>query len=291
VDPVDVLVTVIIPVLNGAAVLFGQLSALAAQQFAGTWEVVIADNGSTDPSLLAVCTQFASTVSLTMVDAGDQRGGPHARNIGAAHARGRLLVFCDQDDVVKPGWLQALVDAAEHHEIVAGALDYQSLNRGIPLPEYWTRIPEQLGRKLGFLPTGATCNVLVHRDTFERLGGFAEDFDVSDDVDFFWRAQLAGIDVGYAPEAQVEYRLRPQPWARMKRRYAYAKDEVHLYRNFREQGMPRDSWPRVVKDWARNLGLLPAAAFSGRCRNTIAERFPYRVGRLVGSVRWHVLFL
>jgi GT2 family glycosyltransferase len=286
-----IVVSVVIPVLNGAALLWEQLNALAAQQYVGTWEIIIADNGSSDALTMAVCAHFAAVLAVTVVDASDRRGAAHARNIGAAHARGELLAFCDQDDIVKPGWLQALVDQADHHEVVAGALDYQSLNAGIPLPDYWTRIPQQLARKLGFLPSGTTCNVLVRRDAFERLGGFSEDFDVSEDVDFFWRAQLAGIDVGYAPDAQIEYRLRTRPWGRVKRRYAYAKDEVHLYRDFRGAGMPRDSWPRVAKDWARNLSLLPAAAFSRRCRTTVAERFPYRIGRLVGSLRWHVLFL
>ncbi len=286
-----VIVSVIIPVFNGAVLLGEQLSALAAQHFGAPWEVIVADNGSTDPGVLAVCTQFATLLALTIVDASDRRGGAHARNVGAAHARGELLAFCDADDVVKPGWLQGLVDAAPGHDLVAGGLDYQVLNAGIPMPEYWSRVPTQLARKLAYLPSGSTCNLLVRREAFERLGGLCEDYAVSEDVDFFWRAQLAGLDVGYAPDAQIGYRLRPDSWSRVKRRYAYAKDEVHLYREFRMRGMRRDSWRRVAKDWARNLVMLPACAFSARCRRVVAERFPYRVGRLVGSLHFRVLFL
>lgn len=286
-----VVVSVIIPVLNGARLLAEQLAALAGQQFNGNWEIIIADNGSADPAVLAVCTQFATLLALSFVDASGRRGGAHARNVGAAHARGELFAFCDADDIVKPGWLQGLVDAAEGHDVVAGSLDYQALNAGIPIPDYWTRVPRQLGRKLAFLPSGATCNMLVRRKAIDDLGGFSEDYAVAEDVDFFWRAQLAGLDLGYAPDAQIEYRLRPGSWDRIKRRYAYAKDDVHLYRVFRTRGMPRDSWPRVGKDWARNIALLPACAFSARCRHVVAERLPARVGRLVGSVRSHVLFL
>src|SRR5206468_3683315 len=46
--PVPDLVSVIIPVRNGAATLGSQLRALAAQTYPGLWEIVIADNGSTD---------------------------------------------------------------------------------------------------------------------------------------------------------------------------------------------------------------------------------------------------
>jgi glycosyltransferase involved in cell wall biosynthesis len=287
---VSFLVSVIIPVLNGAAVLAEQLNALANQQLSGAWEVIIADNGSTD-ALAAVCAQFASILTLTLVDASGLQSPAHARNVGVAHARGALLAFCDQDDVVKPGWLQALVDSSRCHDVVAGALDYQALNAGMQLPDYWKRIPENLPRKLGFLPFGSTCNLMVRRQAFECLGGFSEDFNVSDDVDFSWRAQLAGYRIGYAPDAQIEYRLRRRAWARAKRRYEFGRDQVHLYRKFRGEGMPRDSWPRVVKDWGRNLALLPAAAFNDQCRNTVEERFPYRLGRLAGSVHWRVRFL
>jgi GT2 family glycosyltransferase len=286
-----VVVSVIIPVLNGAALLYEQLNALAAQHFVGAWEIIIADNGSTDATTLAICGQFAASLALTVVDASDRIGAAHARNVGAAHAHGRLLAFCDQDDVVSPGWLQALVSHGEHHDVVAGALDYQTLNQGIPLPEYWTRVPNRLARKLGFLPSGSTCNALVTRDAFDHLGGFSEDFDASDDVDFFWRAQLLGLDVAYAPDALVAYRLRRHGWGRIKRRYAYAKDEVHLYREYRDRGMARDPVRRVVRDWGRNLLQLPLAAFSRQYRTAVAERLPYRVGRLAGSLRWHVMFL
>jgi GT2 family glycosyltransferase len=286
-----VIVSVVMPVLNGATLLAEQLAALAAQQFCGSWEIIIADNGSTDPGVLAVCAQYGALLGLAVVDASGRRGGAHARNVGAASARGELLAFCDADDVVKPGWLQRLVAAARDHDVVAGSLDYKTLNAGIPIPDYWTRVPQQLGRKLAFLPSGATCNMLVRRKAFDDLGGFSEDYAVAEDVDFFWRVQLAGLDLGYAPDAQIEYRLRRGSWDRIKRRYAYAKDDVHLYRVFRTRGMPRDSWPRVGKDWARNIALLPACAFSARCRHVVAERLPARVGRLVESVHSHVLFL
>ncbi len=42
------LVSVVIPALNTAEHLESQLSALAAQDYAGVWEVVVADNGSID---------------------------------------------------------------------------------------------------------------------------------------------------------------------------------------------------------------------------------------------------
>jgi glycosyltransferase involved in cell wall biosynthesis len=42
--------SVIIPCLNGAATIATQLAALARQQWDQPWEIVVADNGSTDES-------------------------------------------------------------------------------------------------------------------------------------------------------------------------------------------------------------------------------------------------
>jgi GT2 family glycosyltransferase len=288
---VGVLVSVIIPVFNGAELLWEQLDALAGQQFAGTWEVIIADNGSTDAETATAFAHFATVLALTVIDASGRRGAAHARNVGAAHANGELLAFCDSDDVVEPDWLQNLVAQAQDHDLVAGALDFETLNAGIPLPEYWKRPPVALARKLGFLPSGPAGNLLVRRDAFDRLGGFTEGFGACEDVDFYWRAQLAGLRVGYAASAQIGCRLRPGTWQRMERRYFYAKSEAHLYREFRARGMPRDSLRRVVKDWIRNLALLPVVMFSQQSRQVVEERLPYRIGRLVGSVRWRVVFL
>jgi glycosyltransferase involved in cell wall biosynthesis len=43
-------VSVVVPNLNGAATLPDQLEALAGQTYTGDWEVILADNGSTDTS-------------------------------------------------------------------------------------------------------------------------------------------------------------------------------------------------------------------------------------------------
>lgn len=43
-------VSIVIPCLNGAATLADQLDGIAAQEWSGEWEIVVADNGSTDGS-------------------------------------------------------------------------------------------------------------------------------------------------------------------------------------------------------------------------------------------------
>jgi glycosyltransferase involved in cell wall biosynthesis len=81
-------ISIIIPCFNEANHLGGQLAALANQCWSEPWEVIICDNGSTDQSM-AVARRYRERMpKLCIVDASDQRGQAHARNIGAQMAQG-----------------------------------------------------------------------------------------------------------------------------------------------------------------------------------------------------------
>ena len=60
-------VTVVMPVYNGSAFMAQQLDALAAQDYVGVWDVVIADNGSTDDTLVIV-DRYRTRLQLAVID-------------------------------------------------------------------------------------------------------------------------------------------------------------------------------------------------------------------------------
>jgi glycosyltransferase involved in cell wall biosynthesis len=88
-------ISVVVPVRDGAGVLAGQLGALAAQEVPEPWEVVIADNGSRDRLSEVVAARRASVPGPRVVDASGRSGVNHARNAGARAARGDRILFCD----------------------------------------------------------------------------------------------------------------------------------------------------------------------------------------------------
>src|SRR6185503_17262477 len=99
------LMSVVVPVFNEIQLLPFQLDSLAAQDYGGPWELILSDNGSSDGSG-ALARKWSDRIpGLRVVDSSDRQGGNHARNVGAAQARGDFLVFCDADDVTTPGWL------------------------------------------------------------------------------------------------------------------------------------------------------------------------------------------
>ena len=108
--------SVIIPCLNAANTIAVQLDALAAQQWDQPWEVIVADNGSTDDSI-AIIERYKTTLPhLRIADASARRGQPYALNVGAMAATGEALAFCDADDEVAPGWLSAMGEALSKHD-------------------------------------------------------------------------------------------------------------------------------------------------------------------------------
>ena len=78
-----------IPAHDVGATLGAQLDALLAQEWAGTWEIVVVDNRSTDDTAgVARAATRPRDPRVRVVDAPDRAGLCHARAVGIAAARG-----------------------------------------------------------------------------------------------------------------------------------------------------------------------------------------------------------
>ena len=285
-------VSVVIPVLNGAATIGQQLEALANQTYRGRWEVIVADNGSTDATAQVVRSFIPRLPQLRLVDASDRESTNHARNLGVAAATGELLAFCDADDVASPGWLAGLVAGLERHDLVGGRLDDVALNNPVSRARRRKRGTGGLPRAMGFLPYAVSANFGVRAEVLRALGGWNEDFARGGtEVDLCWRAQLAGYRLGYAPDAVMQYRYRTTRRALAYQLYRYGRGEVQLYRAFRDRGMRRPSLIKAGLIWAWTVvhvpDLLRSPVHQGRWLRTAA----FRVGRLHGSIRFRTLCL
>src|SRR4051812_19039811 len=102
-------VSVVIPTFERLDVLPEVLRALAAQEGAPPFEVVVVDDGSGDGTreLLA---GYRGPLALTAL-LEDHQGPAAARNAGVRAAHGELVAFLGDDTVPAPGWLAAHVAA------------------------------------------------------------------------------------------------------------------------------------------------------------------------------------
>ena len=169
--------SVVIAAHNAVHTLGAQLAALGAQDYPGRFEVIVADNGSTDGVADYLARHEArERLGLRCVDASGRPGASHARNIGISSATGDLVAFCDADDVVRPSWLRNLAVAAGRCTLVTGAVETGTLNsetvrRWMPMPP-----PDRPLEVPGFLRIAMAANMACWADALRKVGGFDESY-------------------------------------------------------------------------------------------------------------------
>ncbi|HUC38087.1 MAG TPA: glycosyltransferase family A protein [Acidimicrobiales bacterium] len=274
-------VSVVVPARDAAATIGEQLDALAVQTFEGRWEVIVVDDGSADDTAEVAARWVDRLPFLTVVHLAESYGVAHARNAGTRVARGRLVAYCDADDMVSARWLAGLVSELNENALATGPFDVCKLNAhrfcGWHDDLWWKQPP----RSMGYLPEVGGGNMAVRRETFDLVGGFDEALETGEDFDFAWRVQLAGGTIGFAVDSVVHWRLR-RGWAYLRRSLDYGLAHVELYRRFRHWGMRRRPLQVVFRLVATGLGA--PLVFVPKYRYRWMHLAGLELGRLRGSL-------
>ncbi|SHF57869.1 Glycosyltransferase, GT2 family [Desulfacinum infernum DSM 9756] len=190
-----------------------------------SFEVVVVNNGSADGTECFLDEARKRHPFLRVVHLEHNHGFAKACNVGARHARGTLLVFLNNDTVVLPGWLEALVDAHTREEragIVGAKLLYPDgtiQHAGIgfrwiesggvryPWPVHlWRGVPltaPQVNQRREMDAVTGAC-LLISKSLFEKVGGFDESYYMYfEDVDLNLKVRSLGKRVIYCPESVV----------------------------------------------------------------------------------------
>lgn len=293
-DP-SVDLSVVIPFRTALPQLVEQLEALSRQKPAGSWEVVIADNGSGSDLHVLVDAMAARLPQLTIIDASDRRGAAHARNVGVRAARGEFVCFVDADDVVDDGWLAALETALADHDFVACQIDHERLNDILQRTARGLKQCKGLFDWYGtFLKFSGSGTLAVRRALHEQVGGFDETFvRGGEDQDYCWRIQTeTGAVLHFVPDAVIAYRYRFGLRGTFRQARDYGAFHVHLYRKWRNRGLqvPMPQWRAGFWSWIRVLASIRLV----RSRPDFAN-WLWRVGQLVGmaeeSIKLRTLLL
>lgn len=282
--------SVIVPCYNASATLSDQLEALCKQKFEADWEIILADNGSSDNSL-EIADRFRSEFSnIRVIDASERKGAAHARNAGANAARGEYLAFCDADDVVAPGWAEAIRSSLDETELAASRFEGDTLND--PQVLAIRSCPQQTGlmnlKYSAFLPFAGACGLGVKKTDFFKLQGFDDALINGEDIDFCWRAQLVGMRLRFVPEAVVHIRLRQDTMSIFKQTVNNGYWTVPLYKRYRRYGMPVVPWTVGVAQWLLLIKRLPRL-FRKTDRAIWIKAFAYRWGLIKGGIRYRTL--
>jgi glycosyltransferase involved in cell wall biosynthesis len=282
-------VSVVMAVLDAEDTIAVQIEALAGQETAEPWELVVADNGCTDRTLEIVEGFRDRVPRLQVVDARDRRGAAHALNVGIRAAEGDLLLFCDADDEVAPGWIESMTRALRRTAFVTSRHTVEELN------EPWVveaRGPSRMltePMRLPFaphVPIGPTAGMGIRRSVHEAVGGFDETVATIPDTDYCVRVQqLPGTTLEFVPDATVHYRYRAGLRDTFRQASRYAHDFALLQRRY---GTDRPGFLRwLLKHWRPVLVALPRAYRKG-VRGRLAWLLGYQVGRYRGSIAYRV---
>ncbi len=215
--PRDPEVSVIIPHLDRADLLLPCLSSLSRLEGVSGPEIVVVANGTPAEGL----AQFRGREDIVLVSSPVNLGFAGGCNWGARFARGRHLVFLNDDIEVEPGWLAALLSVVAGDERI-GAVGGSSVSFDGVLQEagcvLWSNgETHRLGR--GSPPpsqaTGghpdvdycSACALLVTRVGWEAVGGFDENFypGYYEDVDLCLSLRAHGFRTVCAAGARVRH--------------------------------------------------------------------------------------
>lgn len=200
-------VSVVMPVYNGAAYLEQAVASVLAQTHDAV-EVVAVDDGSTDDTgrLLDEFEARDPRVRVFHVE----NGGPSAaRNVALRAIEGDYVAFLDADDWFLPGKIErqlAALDAhpevdlvySDHQEYDSASDRFYDIRRGDP--------PIPMAEVLVYRPWFAPIAPLLRRRLVDAVGGFDETLRAAEDWDYWLRCARECAFV-YAPGTVAVYRL------------------------------------------------------------------------------------
>jgi glycosyltransferase involved in cell wall biosynthesis len=177
-------VTVIVAAHNGERFLREALDSLFAQDF-DAFEVVFVDDGSTD------CTAEIARSFPVRYRYQENLGLASARNAGLAMARGELIAFLDDDDVLPPSKLDLQARYLREHPEIGCVLGRQEwIFEDGNEPAGLERDP--FFGDLGGVPFGSA---MIRRSALESVGGFDPTYAYAEDRDLFVRLREHGVEI------------------------------------------------------------------------------------------------
>lgn len=194
------MITIIIPTYNRKELLKRCIDSIRESASAGiAYEMIVVDDASSDGTDVFLKQKSERSGDLRYFI--QQHKGPAAaRNKGAEMARGKILVFTDDDCIIRRNWLSAVQRGFEDPGTIAGEGPVVSgIEKEKPHPLNHAIDNQKPG---GYL----SCNLAVRKQVFVSLGGFDERFHraAHEDMDLCLRILKAG-EIKYLPNMEIHH--------------------------------------------------------------------------------------
>lgn len=211
-------ISIIIANYNGEKYLSICLNSVFKTKYS-SFEVIIIDDGSSDESL-RILSEFKKKFKNLLIVKNDKNiGAAASRNKASKIAKGRILVFLDNDTEVDKNWLDEMITVLNSDKTIGAcqALLHDFENRkkiqvakvllwaatawGLPIGQ----MVNDTGKYTNIDPlVGLSAGLAVKKDIFEKIEGFDEDEAVvTEDLDLSWRIWITGNRVVLSPKSIV----------------------------------------------------------------------------------------
>ena len=154
------LISIIVPAYNIEEYLSPCMDSILSQDYEN-FEIVLIDDGSTD-NTPSICNKYKEKDSRVIVIHQRNAGLSVARNAGIKHARGKYLAFVDGDDLIAPGFLSGLYQAASENSAEVTMCGYAEFS----------------GTPDKFSPKKSTCKTYDSSEIVTRLFIAQENYDI-----------------------------------------------------------------------------------------------------------------
>lgn len=246
------LVSIVIPVYNGANYLAKAIDCALAQ----TWpevEILVVNDGSNDGG-------ETETIALSYGDkiryfAKENGGVSSTLNLGVAQMRGDYFSWLSHDDLYTPDkiacQMEALRQRGDMRAVVFSDFEYLDAASGARTPAGLRDrfVSGQLESSVFPVVNNVAyaCTFLVHRSHFDRVGLFTMDWKASQDGEFAFRL-FRGQHTVFVPRVLVQERIHPAQnrWSMN----CYKQEFYDLFRHFMEElpiGEVREMYPHPAR--------------------------------------------
>lgn len=218
------LVSILLPVYNGATTLREALDSLWSQSMTDL-EVVCVDDGSTDATADILNGNIDPRLQVLRVD---HAGLLPALNHGLRHCRGRYVARLDADDICRPQRLErqlALMEADPDIGVCGTqveAFPAQHVAQGFQIYVDWQNSllsHEDICREIFIESPIAHPSAMLRRTELLAMGAY-QDRGWAEDYDLWLRYHAAGRRFAKVPEALVRWREHDDRATRTDSRYS-----------------------------------------------------------------------
>lgn len=248
-------------------------------------ELLVVDQ-SRDPSTREA---FGALAGVTLVPS-PRQGLSAARNHGARRARNDVVVFCDDDMRVTPGWLRALAEPVRSHErlVTTGRVERDPEDEGGIVPALVLEPEPAVHTTRGPRDVLAGGNMAIRAADLEAIGGFDErlgpgsHFPAAEDNDLGLRLLTSGHTIRYEPAALVYHRAWRRSASYPVVRWRYGRGKGAFYA---KNSVPGDRYGRQRA--AADLGVRARRMPTVLHRPIYAAgEVLYAAGVVVGGLEW-----